>query len=287
MFRNTTLPPPVPNNSIESLLPPLSHVTIPDISESPPPTYAQAIGISTESNPNSLSIHDFGIPACNFEERQEHNINIHYDPTNPHPIFPFNINRAYHVPSSTKPHFADQLPLGFPDDEWERVWNDREQPIDQYLREVQFLHDASIVPWTNEYDYNGVPYRLTIDHQRSFIGLPNFTHGTTISFRNSNGRNHRYIIDHCLYQDDLNAYLKVICFDSTQRRYDVCSYRPPLILVIPLSHCDVRVHPNVIPKPSTRPSRNYTRVEQEMIEGILRGYHSQSSPSFWQRLFRR
>jgi hypothetical protein len=70
----------------------------------------------------------------------------------------------------------------------------------------------------------------------------------TISFRNCNGRTFRYIIDHCMYMDNFYAYLKVICFDPSQRRYDICSFRPPLVLVIPKSHCKVRFYPNLIPK---------------------------------------
>ena len=43
----------------------------------------------------------------------------------------------------------------------------------------------------------------------------------------------RYIVDHCMKIDDLNAYLGLICFDSFQCYYDACSSRPPVVLVVP------------------------------------------------------
>jgi len=73
-------------------------------------------------------------------------------------------------------------------------------------------------------------------------------------------KNHRYLIDHCVHQDDRSAYLKVICYDHSQYWYDACSYRPPCILVVPLSFCNVRFHPNVAPITTSTMSR--TRISR-------------------------
>jgi hypothetical protein len=169
---------------------------------------------------------------------------------------------------------------------WNHVWEANECRLDDYLIHVRTSHGETLVPWTNEYDYHGVHHRLTIDPQTSFDQLPTITHGTTISFRECNGRNFRYIVDHCVHQDDLNAYLKVICFDTSQRRYTLCSYRPPLILVFPRNHCNVRLHPNLVPKCSS-PHRIYTRIEEQMIDGILRGYVAATPRSFMDCILRR
>jgi hypothetical protein len=75
--------------------------------------------------------------------------------------------------------------------------------------------------------------------------LPVFKTGMIISFERCNDLGYQYLIDHCVLKDDSYAYLKVVCFDRFQEHYDANSYRPPLILLVPQSHCDVRTHPNL------------------------------------------
>ena len=247
---------------------------------------AQAVRMSTTQTVNLINEDDFGCYAPYLGIREEQSNEMFDDPTEPHPIFPFVRNRTLLPPHQYSPHFADQLPLGFINEEWERVWNANESKINAYLLHVQTARNEVFVPWTNEYDYQGAGHRLTIDRKCSLDRLPKFTHGTTIAFRNCNGRNYRYIIDHCVHQDDVYAYLKVYCFDSGQHRYNVCSYRPPLILVIPKSHNDVRFHPHLNPRRQQSPGTLYTKTEQEIIDKVLHGYRANRSRSLWERLFR-
>jgi len=283
-FLNTNLSQLV-NASHDSLIQPNPPPNTPDQFQRELPSYAQAIGITTEQQVNTLNEIDFSCFASYLGIREEQNNEIFYDPTEPHPIFPFVRNRTHHVSLHHFPHFADQSPLGFSKEEWERVWKATEINLDTYLRYTRVGQDDTLVPWTNEYDYHGVNHRLTIDHNGSLDGLPKFMHGTSIVFRNCNGRNFRYVVDHCVKQDDMYAYLKIICFDSSQRRYTICSYRPPLILIIPKRLCKVRLHPNLIPNRTRAPQRFYTRMEQEIIDEVLHGYHGNRSRSFWRRLF--
>ncbi len=165
----------------------------------------------------------------------------------------------HNISKHHEPRFADHWPLGFSEMEWTQVWNSREHKIDQYLRQAWSIYDGSMLPWTHEYEHKGAPYRLTISHQHPLDGLLLFTHGTVISFLGCNGRDNRYIIDHCTYQDDVNAYLKVVCFSADQSHFDTNSYRPPLILAALLNYCNVRPHVSM-PQPTPKgPTRNFTK----------------------------
>jgi hypothetical protein len=81
-----------------------------------------------------------------------------------------------------------------------------------------------------------------------------------LSCQNWNTHRHKYIIDHCVYKDDLNAYLKVICYDERQNEYDSRFSRPPLIFAVPLAQCHVREHPNIA-KPFTPVSDSYKNLK--------------------------
>lgn len=249
------------------------------------PSYAQALQMTTEQHVNLLNTHELGSLAPFLGAREEANDQLFYDPTEPHPLFSFVRNRTHQVPLKYSSRFADQLPLGFTNEEWIQVWKADEFKLDTYLKHVPTNHGDVLVPWTNEYEYHGVYHRLTIDHESPFHWCSKISHGTTIQFRNCNGPNFRYVVDHCVHQDDLNAYLKVICYSSSQRWYNICSYRPPLILVIPKSHCKVRFHPHLSPTRQQFSRRSYTKIEQEIIDKVLRGYHGKRSQSFWNRLF--
>jgi hypothetical protein len=178
-----------------------------------------------------------------------------YDCT-PAPIFPIYNNSTHNPSNHHNPHFADHWPLGFVNEDWNQIWNGQEHKIDKYLRQARSIYDGTLLPWTHEYEYKGVPFRLMIDHQHTLDGLPIFTHGMIISFLDCNGRDNRYIINHGVYQDDLNMHIKVVCFNSEQSHFDTTSHRPPLILVAPLNHCNIRPHINSAPSMSKGPSRS-------------------------------
>ena len=150
---------------------------------------------------------------------------IGIDRTAPHIIFPpFFTNRLCSVPKTHAPYFADQEPIGFADEVWNRIWNqNHEVELDEYLQYGRGLHNNELIPWTYEHEFNGATYRLSIDFQHWNSELPLFTHGTIISFGVCNGYDYRYIIDHCLHIDDNFAYLKVICFNTYQSYFDTCS----------------------------------------------------------------
>lgn len=235
-----------------------------------PPSYASlsyenVLG-SANSALYSLGTFDLGIftphPGGNAVYN---NTEDSYDCTAPLPIFPVYKNRLHNIPKHHDPRFIDRWPLGFSDTNWTQVWNGREHKIDQYLRQARSIYDGSMLPWTHEYDHKGAPYRLTINHHHPLDGLPMFTQGMIISFLDCNGRDNRYIIDHCTYQDDLNAYLKVICFDSDQSHFDTNSYRPPLILVVPLKFCNVRPHTTISPLLPKGPSKKYLYLLQRLF----------------------
>jgi len=230
----------------------------PSDSNANPPSYNSAVGIP-EFPPAYHRITNFDDTPI-LEERTEQISEIAYDCTEPLPIFPFTTNKVRRPPEHHNPYFADQWPIGFSNEEWPRVWGQREFNIDPYLNQSRTIRNGNNQLWSYEYDFKGTPYRLTIDHQLSPNTLPIFEHGMAISFQNSNTRNHRYFVDHCVHQDNRNAYLKVICYDYSQYWYDACSYRPPCILVIPLSHCNVRFHPNVAPITTSSMSR--TRISR-------------------------
>ena len=205
---------------------------------------------SADSTLYNLSTFDLGIftPGDPYDEHG-------YDCIPP-PIFPKYKNRTHNPLDHHDPHLADYWPLGFPNEDWNRIWNGHEHKIDKYLRQACSIYDGTLLPWTHEYEYKGAPFRLTIDHQHSLDGLPVFTRGMIISFLDCNGRDNRYIIDHGVYQDDLNMHIKVVCFNSEQSHFDTTSHRPPLILIAPLHHCNIRLHINLVLPTSNGPSRS-------------------------------
>jgi hypothetical protein len=208
--------------------------------------------ITRASTPKLLDLDyeslDFGIPTPDLDERQISDTEIDfYDPTEPLPIFPpiSTRTRAHDVSSLHSPAFADHQTIGFPEaDEWTQVWNGREHHLDQYLQ-YQLDHKNISNPWSYEHTFQGAMYRLTIDPQARLDGMPTLTHGSIISVQDWNSIIYQYMIDHCVHKTALHAYLKVVCFDLTHRVYDICSLRPPLILVVPLRFSNVRMHPNL------------------------------------------
>jgi len=204
-----------------------------------------------------------------------------YDPTEPSLILPFIKNRAHGIPINHSPQYADHWPLGFTcHEEWMRTWYSRPCYIDQYLRQEELFRDGPLLPWIDEHAYKGAAYRLTIDPHKSLIGLPILTHGVVISVQNWNCCEYRYIVDHCIHKDKDNAYLKVVCFDSCSYVYDIRSYRPPFILVVPLSHCDsnIRIHPNIRTK-----SHNSATIIPAHLKCIFKKFLAKNSRSLWRR----
>lgn len=187
--------------------------------------------------------------------------------TSPHIIFPPSIsNRLYSIPKQHAPYVADQEPIGFSYSEWTHIWEgNHETNLDTYLRIGRGIADNRPIPWTYEYEFKGAPYRLTIDHQRQNDDFPLFEHGHIISFGNCNAFDYRYIIDHCAHVDDNFAYLKVICFNTFQDYYDASSYRPPLILVVPKSYSNTRMHPNLEISPPLPSIPPVTPVKQSRL----------------------
>lgn len=169
-----------------------------------------------------------------------------YDSINPPAIFPSPLLPANEISVCHSPQYADQWPIGFQQPgEWMRIWNGRPYEIDRYIR-YGIDNAGEDVPWAHETQFKGTPYRLAIEHRWTPKELPTFTHGMIISCRNWNTKRHKYIIDHTVYQDELNAYLKIICFDEMQYAYDNRFTRPPLILAVPLAYSNARLHPNLI-----------------------------------------
>jgi hypothetical protein len=182
----------------------------------------------------------------------------------PPPIFPEPLRPAREIIARHSPQYADQWALGFEPSDWPRIWNGQAIEIDRFLRYGRNLITGVETPWVHETDYRGVSFRLTIDHQRIHENMPVFVQGMILSCRDWNTHTHKYIIDHCIYKDDLNAYLKVVCYDESQNEYDSRFTRPPLIFAIPLVHCHVREHPNMF-KPSTpipKSHNNLTSIRQ-------------------------
>jgi hypothetical protein len=199
----------------------------------------------------------------------------------PHFIFPpVYANQVFAVNDTHSLHTADQGPVGFEHDEWTRIWYNHEYAIDKYLHHSRMSFDSELLPWTYEHKYQGARYRLTIDSNRTFDDLPSFTHGKIIAFNKCNNWDYKYIIDHCVDVDEFNAYLKLICYDNFYDYYDICSDRPPLILVVPKTHCDVRMHPNLEEnqvEPISNPNADIPLDDYLVAK-------SQSKESLWKRL---
>ncbi len=235
---------------------------------------------SRATTPELLSLESE--PVERFEPHPERRVSDSesaYDPTEPQPVFPFKPNQLHYIPRIQEPHYADQWPIGFADDK-DHVWNGRQYKIDNFLEYGRTIQDGTRMPWTPEYLFKGAAYRLTIDLRKSLIGLPIFMHGTIISVRNWNCHKYRYIVDHCVYEDKVTAYLKVICFDSCDFAHDIRSLRPPLILAVPLSHCNVRSHLNLMKISADSTPRLNTRSNQTFRKSYIH-----SSLAFWNSIF--
>jgi hypothetical protein len=172
----------------------------------------------------------------------------------PPPIFP--ISHLYHTRELPEdrhdPRYADRWPVGFDKtSDWLVIWKGQTLQIDKYLQEVRLPHRRTYVTAIEERNYRGTPWRLHIDHIKAARSqLPILRHGMTISYCNSNTKHLRYVIDHCVYQDQVNTYVKVFCFNLNQ---DVCekdSNRPPFLLVVPSEYCQVRTYYSNDPRPS-------------------------------------
>jgi hypothetical protein len=255
-------------HSLEQTIHDVLNLSFSEILTDDPPPYECHVN-TFPSNESSDSF-DNPIP---IEEESGNNESVEgrHDLSTPHIIFPsFYFNRLHSLPQTYSPHTIDQPPIGFNHELWTRVWYNQEFELDSYLENIRSFDNGTLLPWMPEYTFNGATYRLTISHFRQDDDLPIFKRGMTISFSNCNSLDYRYIIDHCVHIDDFNAYVKVVCFDSCQFYYDICSHRPPLILAIPKSHCRVQMHPNLEIHP-TAPVSSLSKISPPL--------------SFWRRLF--
>ena len=159
-------------------------------------------------------------------------------------VIPLDSNPNLELPDWHEPHYADQPPIGFDEDEWPHIWNSHQYGIDRFLVYGSNLWGGYSTPWFQEYEFMGIRWRLLVDRGKAPDQIPYFTRGMVLLFQDCNNQNHRYIIDHCAYRDEANAYLKVICFDQHRRFCASWSKYPPIILVVPIDRCKVRMHPN-------------------------------------------
>ena len=181
------------------------------------------------------------IPTGTVEDELETEDDRH----EPHLIFPMAIPHAYQIPFYHEPQYADHWPIGFlGTHRWTDVWHGQECNIEPYLHMHRNIKTGVLAPWTLETKFKGARWRLTISKNRDLSNMPNFREGMIISFRHCNNANFRYIIDHCVFEDELRAYLKVLCFRIDHHVCDIWTPRPPIILEIPIVHCNVRDHPN-------------------------------------------
>ena len=159
-------------------------------------------------------------------------------------IIPAVSNPTHEFPEWHEPQYADQIPIGFHGHEWIDIWNGPRYEIDKYLMHGINLWTGEESPWFHEYDFMGIQWRLAIDHRKSLKGLPHFYEGMIISFDTFSSRNYQYVIDHCAHVDDVNAYLKLICYKRTRRFCTSWSKYPPVLLAVPIKYNCVRMHDN-------------------------------------------
>jgi len=181
------------------------------------------------------------------------------DKTEPLSIFPISVSLAYEIPLTIpEPQYADHWPIGFiQTGQWPHIWRGAENNIDRYLRYGRHMRTGDNVFWTPETQFKGIRWRLVIDSRKDLHSLPIFVEGMTLSFQHCNTRNFRYIIDHCAYKDEVSAYLKVFCFRFDHYICESWTSCPPIILAVPLTHCNVRDHPNslLVPRKTTNHSK--------------------------------
>jgi hypothetical protein len=172
-------------------------------------------------------------------------ITTSYPPKSPKLIFLPNYNDTYQVPSKPRGLYsADLWPVGFTREEWQYVWNSEPIKIDSFLEQTN-QEDPLRPHAAKEDQFKGASWRLTVKSHVKGTTIPMFSHGRVVTYRDCNQLNQRYIIDHCAYQDESTAYLRVICFASRREVFDAQSHYPPFILAIPRRLCDVRLHPDL------------------------------------------
>jgi len=159
------------------------------------------------------------------------------------PIFPPVLDDTYIIPLKPLGIFsAEPWPISFAAEEWESVWNTESLQIDSYLRRATPSNSFPNV--TREDQFNGAPWRITINQSENVTCLPTFKHRMAISYHNSNRQDRHYIIDHCAFQDETTACLRVVCYVSRRKVLGAHTPFPPFILAIPKEYCQARTHPD-------------------------------------------
>jgi hypothetical protein len=202
----------------------------------------------TFSLPNRISVSDS--PAFKVSLDANSNYSQAFDPVEAgrlrkrnEPIFPPTFETEIIPSRPLGPYSAEPWPISFPEDEWEQIWNGEPFQIDTFLRRAK--HDDPLPIVIREDQFKGAPWRLTIDPPHNVTKrLPIFRHGMVISYRNSNRLQRRYIVDHCAFQDDSTAYLRVVCYVSRRKVLGTNTTHPPFILAVPKELCNVRIHPD-------------------------------------------
>jgi len=155
--------------SFELSVQPRTPPNTPVIFSSKLPSYAQTIRITNEQEINCLNAYKLGCYSSFLGAHEEANSQIFYDPTQPDPLFPFIRNRTHLISSTHLSHHTDYSPIEFTNTEWEKVWKIDEFKIDTYLIHTKSTHLDILLPWTNEHEYQGALYRLSIDHQKFYL----------------------------------------------------------------------------------------------------------------------
>ena len=198
-----------------------------------PSASSSSSDISETAFDSGNEAHETPSPACEPD-------NLEYSS-----VVPSNSKKSLELPDWHEPRYADHPPIGFDEAEWPRVWSGHQREMDQFLVYGLNLWGGYPTPWFQEYEFMGVQWRLLVDHHLAHDRIPIFTQGMVLLFQNCNNQKYRYIIDHCAHRDETKAYLKVICFNSKRQFCASWSLYPPIILVVPINRCNVRMHPNV------------------------------------------
>ena len=119
-------------------------------------------------------------------------------------------------------------------------------------------------PWTHEHNFMGIQWRLVIYHRLPLDNLPIFQEGMIILIQNVNHRNYQYVVDHCAHEDEVNTYLKLVCYKRNRRFCTSWSRYPPIILAVPLHYSQVRMHDNVY-RATSSSTDSESNAEEEYI----------------------
>jgi hypothetical protein len=166
------------------------------------------------------------------------------------PVFFPNLSESYQIPPRPLGIYsADLWPVGFTSNEWTYIWNSEPLRIEPFLRRTSPA-DPSYFHATQEDQFKGAPWRLTISAPEKGKNIPMFSHGRVVTYHNCNRINRQYIIDHCAFHDETTAYIRVICFASCREVFDTQSSYPPFILAIPKEFCNAQMHPDLDILPS-------------------------------------